>query len=290
MSNINYENIWIEKPKYEQAEKLYHEMLSKCYNDAPSSKGPSASIAGEIAKAREHITKSLETVSTNQASKGKSDGVAGSSDLVATINHLKKENNDLRKAVEDLQQNVKDLTIRVKNIEHGVPIDSQQKLTQTQVDSQPKQSQTHVDSQQKHCQTQDKAAAEDDEDVDLFGSESEEEEDEEAKKIREERLSAYAEKKKKKPGVIAKSMVILDVKPWDDETDMKEMEKNVRTIEMDGLLWGASKLVPLAYGIMKLQISTVIHDDLVSVDELQEKIEEFEDFVQSVDIAAFNKI
>ena len=59
---------------------------------------------------------------------------------------------------------------------------------------------------------------------------------------------------------------------------------------MDGLLWGASKLVPLAYGIKKLQILCVIEDEKVSVDELQEKICEFEDFVQSVDIAAFQKI
>jgi translation elongation factor EF-1beta len=71
---------------------------------------------------------------------------------------------------------------------------------------------------------------------------------------------------------------------------MAAMEKQVRTIVMDGLLWGVSKLVPLAYGIMKLQILCIIEDDKVSVDELQEKIQEFEDFVQSVDIAAFNKI
>ena len=41
------------------------------------------------------------------------------------------------------------------------------------------------------------------------------------------------------PSVIAKSSLLIDVKPWDDETDMKELEKCVRTIEMDGLLWGA---------------------------------------------------
>ncbi len=29
------------------------------------------------------------------------------------------------------------------------------------------------------------------------------------------------------------------MKPWDDETDMKAMEKDVKAIEMDGLLWGA---------------------------------------------------
>jgi translation elongation factor EF-1beta len=34
---------------------------------------------------------------------------------------------------------------------------------------------------------------------------------------------------------------LLDIKPWDDETDMKEMERLVRTIEMEGLVWGAGK-------------------------------------------------
>lgn len=132
------------------------------------------------------------------------------------------------------------------------------------------------------------AAADDDDDVDLFGSD--EEDDEEANKIREERVAAYAAKKSKKPALIAKSSVLLDVKPWDDETDMKKMEENVRTVVMEGLVWGASKLVPVGYGINKLQIMCVIEDDKVSTDELTETIEGFEDYVQSVDIAAFNKI
>ena len=133
-----------------------------------------------------------------------------------------------------------------------------------------------------------KPAADDDDDVDLFGSD--EEEDAEAAKIREERLKAYAAKKSNKPAVIAKSSIVLDVKPWDDETDMKEMENKVRTIAMDGLVWGASKLVPVGYGIKKLQIMCIVEDDKVSVDQLTEEIQNFEDFVQSVDIAAFNKI
>ena len=57
--------------------------------------------------------------------------------------------------------------------------------------------------------------------------------------------------------------IVLDVKPWDDETDMKEVERLVRTIECDGLLWGASKLVAVGYGIKKLQISCVVEDDKV---------------------------
>merc|ERR1712062_196736 len=129
----------------------------------------------------------------------------------------------------------------------------------------------------------------DDDDVDLFGSDDEEE-SEEKKRITEERLKAYAEKKSKKPALIAKTSVLFDVKPWDDETDMDEMLKSCKTIEMDGLLWGASKLVPIGYGIKKLQLMCVVEDAKVSIDELQEKMCEFEDFIQSVDIAAMNKI
>lgn len=66
--------------------------------------------------------------------------------------------------------------------------------------------------------------------------------DAEAARVREERLAAYAAKKAAKPGPIAKSQILLDCKPWDDETDMKAMEDAVRTITMDGLVWGASKL------------------------------------------------
>jgi translation elongation factor EF-1beta len=86
------------------------------------------------------------------------------------------------------------------------------------------------------------------------------------------------------PTLIAKSNVILDVKPWDDETDMKELEKAVRSVVMDGLLWGASKLVPLAYGIHKLQITSVIVDEKVSVDLLIESLEAHEDYVRLVNL------
>jgi len=128
---------------------------------------------------------------------------------------------------------------------------------------------------------------EEDDDVDLFGSD---EDDGEAAKLRDKRLQDYAAKKAKKPGVIAKSSVVLEVKPWDDETDLKEMEKVVRSIHLDGLVWGASKFVPIAYNIKKLQIVCVVEDDKIGIDDLIEKIQEFEDFVQSVDIAAFNKV
>jgi len=129
---------------------------------------------------------------------------------------------------------------------------------------------------------------EDEDDFDMFGSDDEV--DEEAEKIKAERLAAYAEKKSKKPALIAKSNVILDIKPWDDETDIAEMERLIRTIEKEGLLWGKAERKPIAYGIFKLTISAVVEDDKISVDWMEEKICEFEDHVQSVDVAAFQKI
>ncbi len=51
-----------------------------------------------------------------------------------------------------------------------------------------------------------------------------------------------------------------------------------------------AKLVPVGYGINKLQVMCVVEDEKVSIDELQEQIQEFEDYVQSVDVAAMSKI
>ena len=83
---------------------------------------------------------------------------------------------------------------------------------------------------------------------------------------------------------------IIQFQPWDDETDHAKMLEATKSIEMDGLVWGASKLVPIGYGIKKLQVMCTVEDAKVSIEELGEKIEEFEDYVQSVDVAAMNKI
>lgn len=64
---------------------------------------------------------------------------------------------------------------------------------------------------------------------------------------------------------------------------MKKLEECVRSVQADGLLWGASKLVPVGYGIKKLQISCVVEDDKVGTDLLEEEITKFEDFVSSAE-------
>lgn len=50
---------------------------------------------------------------------------------------------------------------------------------------------------------------------------------------------------------------------------MAALENAVRGLELNGLHWGASKLVPIAYGLKKLQIMLTIEDDLVSSDDIE---------------------
>jgi elongation factor 1-beta len=124
----------------------------------------------------------------------------------------------------------------------------------------------------------------DDDDLDLFGDETEED-----KAAAAERAAAKPAKKKES----GKSSVLMDIKPWDDETDMKKLEETVRSVQMEGLTWGASKLVAVGYGIKKLQIMMTIIDDLVSVDTLVEEVLQeppHNEYIQSCDIVAFNKI
>lgn len=132
------------------------------------------------------------------------------------------------------------------------------------------------------------AAANEDDVDDLFGSDSDDEA--EAERLRKERQANADAVKAAHSEPVAKSVIVLDVKPWDDETNMAEMERRVREIQLDGLLWGASKLVPLAYGIKKLQIGCVVDDDKVGVDILEEEILKLEDLVQSIDVASFQKV
>lgn len=62
------------------------------------------------------------------------------------------------------------------------------------------------------------------------------------------------------------------------------------TLFAEGLTWGAHSFIAVGFGIKKLQINCVVEDDKVSVDELQQQIEEDEDHVQSTDVAAMQKL
>jgi translation elongation factor EF-1beta len=51
-----------------------------------------------------------------------------------------------------------------------------------------------------------------------------------------------------------------------------------------------ARLEAMCFGLKKLVINAHVEDDKISTDVLEEKILEFDELVQSVDIAAFNKL
>lgn len=271
------EKIWFDKPRYDEAERRFYEHMNGA--PQPTQDAGANSILQDIARARENIQKSL----AGQQQQSSTSTAADQGELVTRIKSLELENQSLHKVVEDLRAALSKLECRVSVLEK-----SPAALTSAPAPSVPYTNGTAV--QQKSSAPVKKVEVEeeedDDDDIDLFGSD----EDEEAEKLKEQRLKEYAEKKAKKPALIAKSSILLDVKPWDDETDMAKLEECVRSVQADGLLWGTSKLVPVGYGIKKLQIACVVEDDKVGTDMLEEEITKFEDYVQSVDVAAFNKI
>lgn len=130
-------------------------------------------------------------------------------------------------------------------------------------------------------------------DEDEFDPFADEPEDEEAEKAKMERMKEIAKTAKSygKVGPVAKSIIIWEVKPWGEETDLDALAAKILTINMDGLVWKTEyKKEPIAYGVFKLVIGAVVEDLKVSTDDVQDKITEFEDDVQSVDIQSFNKL
>lgn len=134
---------------------------------------------------------------------------------------------------------------------------------------------------------------EEEEDDDLFAS------GDEAEKAHEEALKAKvaaAAAARGGPKEVKKqrSLIVLEVKPNDVETDLEAMALKIKSdISHPGIQnWGDEhKLVPVAFGIRKLVISVVVWDDDIDTEKIEELITElFPDDVQSVDTATMSKV
>ena len=78
---------------------------------------------------------------------------------------------------------------------------------------------------------------------------------------------ADAKDKKKKAAPIAKSILLWEIKPWGEETNLDELAAMILGITMEGLVWKTEyKKEPVAYGIFKLIMGAVVEDDKVSTD------------------------
>ncbi|GMH78468.1 hypothetical protein TrST_g4770 [Triparma strigata] len=138
-----------------------------------------------------------------------------------------------------------------------------------------------------------KKEEDDDDDFDVFGDDDDEEEDAgKPKETRAEMLERL--KKEANDRLIAKAakqrtMVAIEVKPWDTEQDLKQLWTKITTeIVQEGVKWGENcHLVEVAFGIKKICMSFVMGANNSS-DEIIEQIEALEDEVQSVEMTSMN--
>ena len=136
---------------------------------------------------------------------------------------------------------------------------------------------------------------------------------EQARKLKEQKDAQDGKVKKEKAKPAEKSLVVLDVKPWEADTgavlhtclsddalrsyvawiiykflsvrlsfrisvilnsDLEMVWNKIKEYQQEGLSWGESfKLEPVAYGIKKLVMTVTIVDSLVVLDDITENIE-----------------
>lgn len=130
-------------------------------------------------------------------------------------------------------------------------------------------------------------------DEDLFASSDSE--SEETKKAKEETRKKIAEAKATggKLKKVDRSMIVMEIKPWGNETDMKPILNTIKDkVVMEGLTWGVGEIKDGHFGVKYIVMPAVIIDDLCSTDELCDKIIEVytDDVIQNVDIVSFNKM
>merc|ERR1712183_627431 len=233
LAKMSVASVWMDRAKFEEAELQFHAYnagTAAAGDAAPAAAAPvveetsssSSVVVQLISDARKKILNSMNSIKNPSKSSG-----GNVNDLVSK---LQTENSALKQQVADLTSKYAALDARLASIEGkmGAPV----------VESAPVKQEAVPEPAED---------MDDDSDDDLFGYDDEEDTAEQ-ERIKAERIAAYNERKAGKKKVTAKSSILLDVKPWDDETDMAEVEKNVRSVGCDGLLWGASKLVPIGYG------------------------------------------
>lgn len=127
-----------------------------------------------------------------------------------------------------------------------------------------------------------KKAGEDDNDDD--GTAPNESRDEMLARLKTEALERAAEKE-----AAQRTLVTIEIKPWDVEQDLMALWKKITTeVKQDGLQWGEQcTLADVAYGIQKIQC-TFTMGVANSSDDVVDAILAMEDEVQSCDLTSMN--
>ena len=96
---------------------------------------------------------------------------------------------------------------------------------------------------------------------------------------------------KGKSAAPGRSMVVAEIIPPSDETDMEDLAAYVRGLEIEGLQWGEVAVKEHAFGLKKIVMACTVVDDLVSMEDVLYDIQENrEDDVMSYEVVSMNKL
>ncbi|XP_037131301.1 uncharacterized protein LOC119136714 isoform X3 [Syngnathus acus] len=190
---LTAEKIWFDKHRYDEAERMFYEGAN---GPAPKQQVKSA--------VQQHKGRPQKRQHRNSSSH------SGEQELVARMKSLEVENHTLHKVVGDMRAALQKLEARVAQLE---------KIPATAAGPTVKAAPVK--------QVEENGDDDDDDDVDLFGSDDEA--DEEAARLKQERVEAYTARKAKKPTLIAKSSILLDVKPVSPDSIPKTLGPQVQT-------------------------------------------------------------
>merc|ERR1712168_416258 len=188
---INFaEQAWIHAAHYNNAMDNYQAFLAKNRSgDAAPAPATIAPVKAKPAASSNLVNKIQETRNTIKEAMAKEP----ESDLVKRIDSVEAENAALKEELKSLTARFAQLESRLNTMSSSAPAPAPvAKVAEAEEE-------------------------EDDDDIDLFGSDDEED-DAAAEKLKAERVAAYNERKAakeaKKGVLIAKSNILLDVKPW----------------------------------------------------------------------------
>merc|ERR1712156_954433 len=250
---LQSQNIWFAAQQYKEAEeKLIKQRLGLASGDAPVS-APASPVESKASAMIADLKKELTNDSNNS--------IQDVNSMLDRVVKLEQENNEIKAQLQAALARLDQLEAAGKA---AAPAAAPVAAVCPAKKEEPK-----------------KAESEDDDECSDFNFSDSESEDEEekaaAEALKAKRVAEYnakkAEKAAKKGVVAAKSMITLDVKPFDDETDLDALAAKIKSeIAMDGLVWGQKhEKKPLAFGIFKLVITAVVEDEKVSTDDLTEK-------------------
>lgn len=87
--------------------------------------------------------------------------------------------------------------------------------------------------------------------------------------------------KQKSNKTIHKTHTIFNVKVYAENEDLKALASKIfNEINFEGLVWYRNfNIVTIAYGMKMLQIGMIVEDGKISVDDIFERIQEWEEIV-----------